>query len=192
MVNLEEIYFFGQPTSLEDAVETLERQFQDICDLETIQREVDRKYIGKDRIRISFSLELFWTSLPDWEERRVNAVVHVVFMADRSTWTATQLVVDRHFDVNAEAPVAHALAPRDIPDPLAQAGAVNAAAPATQPVCPEGAEAAAEATAMYFANEKQPEAPPAQIPIATGNHSRHLLYMPVIVDRDTLRALLDS
>lgn len=190
MLNLDEIYYFGQPTPLEDAVQTLQNQFKNACDIEINQRQIGNKILRDGSRRMSFALDLYWTALPDWQERQEHIVVHAVLRASRATWAAEQIVIDRNLDVDAHAPVARATAPGDIPEPISpQAGQ-------TQPQGHGGPalEAAVDAKALYFVNpdtRQAAAAPSPSHPPAAGK-SRHIVYMPVIIDGETLQAILGS
>lgn len=190
MLNLDEIYYFGQPTPLEDAVQTLQNQFKNACDIEINQRQIGNKILRDGSRRMSFALDLYWTALPDWQERQEHIVVHAVLRASRATWAAEQIVIDRNLDVDAHAPVARATAPGDIPEPISpQAGQ-------TQPLGHGGPalEAAVDAKALYFVNpdtRQAAAAPSPSHPPAAGK-SRHIVYMPVIIDGETLQAILGS
>ena len=188
MLNLDEIYYFGQPTPLEDAVQTLQNQFKNACDIEINQRQIGNKILRDGSRRMSFALDLYWTALPDWQERQEHRRAcrparQPGHLGGRAARHRPQPGCRRECAGRAR----HRA--RRHPEPISpQAGQAQ-----SQGHGGPALEAAVDAKALYFVNPdtRQAEAAAPSHPPPAGK-SRHVVYMPVIIDGETLQAILGS
>lgn len=177
MVTTDVIIFDGYPKSKLAVFEEINRMTEDFTNIQFLLKDLEKVQITDNTGRLSGVAQLIWDVADSWEEQWTDLELHLgISKSEDGRWYATHVGLRI---LPKPKPVAAA------PDPAAQANYFAAAQ----------ANYFAAAQANYFAAaapyfSAQATSPSFAFPTAASSSARrHIVYMPVILDHETLTSL---